>query len=107
RDVLKYIVGCALPAGSELSISVAGTTYTYEGSLGIAPQWGQPNGHCDQNCALSVSSCVLGRLNYLGEVVDISMRGASPLSTSQAEMTAYPHVDGVYYGNIFTTPQIR
>ena len=38
---------------------------------------------------------------------DASMRGASPLSTSQAEMAAYTHVDGVYYGNVFTSPQIR
>jgi hypothetical protein len=107
RSVLKYIVGCALPAGAEIAITVDGTDYQYEGQLGIAPQWGQDGGQCDDVCVAAVSSCVLGRLNYLGEVVALSMRGAAPLATSPDEMSAYPNVDGVYFGNVFTSPQIR
>jgi hypothetical protein len=106
RDVLKYIVGCALPAGAHLDITVAGTVYGYDGQLGLATSWGGPGGHCDSNCVGAVSSCVLARLNYLGVQVPISVRGAG-LHTTPAELAAYPHIDGVYYGNIFTSPQLR
>jgi hypothetical protein len=106
RSVLTYIVGCALPAGQSFVINVEGTNYAYAGQLGIAPAWGTPKGKCDDNCALAVSSCVLARLNYLGEVVPISVRGGN-LKTTPTELADYPDVDGTYYGNVFASPQIR
>jgi hypothetical protein len=104
RDVLKYIVGCALPASAHLDLTIQGTVYSYDGQLGLAPGWA--NGSCDASCVGAVSSCVLSRLNYLGVMVPISDRGAK-LPTTPAELAAYPHMDGAYYGNIFSSPQQR
>ena len=104
RDVLKYIVGCALPAAAHLDLTIDGTVYSYDGQLGLAPGWA--HGSCDAGCVGAVSSCVLSRLNYLGVRVPISDRGAK-LPTTPAEIAAYPNIDGVYYGNIFSSPQQR
>ena len=116
RTVLKYIVGCALPADTKLDIVINGTSYSYAGQLGLAPSWGidpgssngdgRNEGSCDSNCIAAVSSCVLARVNHLGQLVNLSVRGAKLLA-SAAEQAAYSNVDGTYYGNIFSSPQIR
>jgi hypothetical protein len=104
REVLKYIVSCALPATAELVTPEE----TYPGELGLAPEWGEPGGHCDQNCAEWVSACVLSRVDFLGVHVEISIRGDEPaLATSPAEQAAYPDREATYFGNIFTAPQQR
>jgi hypothetical protein len=97
-EVLYYIVSCALTP--EQSVTVGGQTYY--GELGIAPQWGETGGSCDTTCMGPVSACVLARVDYLGQHVEISVRSDSPaLSASSAEMAAYPQIEATYYGNIF------
>jgi hypothetical protein len=108
RTVLKYIVGCALPEGTQFDLEFDGQTYTFAGSIGLAPEWGKPHGRCDAACRGWVSGCVLARLNYLGETVPISIRGEHvALASTPKERYAYPHREATYYGNIFTNPQIR
>ncbi len=103
RQVFKYIVSCALPGGKSVSVNVDGTTYTYNGALGLAPEWGNEDGVCDQSCQEWVSACVLARVNYLGETVQISLRGDHPgLAVSYQEMNAFTKREATYYGNIFT-----
>src|SRR4051795_5255527 len=41
RQLLKYVVSCALPADASVSITVDGASYTFPGSLGLAPEWGE------------------------------------------------------------------
>lgn len=105
RTVLGYIVSCALAAGTHFDLVVDGVTYGYDGQLGLAPTWGSAGGHCDNGCKTWVSGCVISRLNYLGQKVPISVRGEK-LKTSPAEVSAYPNIDGTYYGDIFAQPQI-
>ncbi len=64
REVLSFIVGCALPADETLVYTVGGVTYSDPGALGLAPEWGQPGGQCDESCQQWVSACVIsqGRL---------------------------------------------
>jgi hypothetical protein len=108
REVLTYIVGCALPAGAHFDLTIAGTTYGYNGQIGLAPHWGVVGASCDLKCMTSVSACVLARLNYLGQTVPISVRGSNPaLTETPSEFTGYKKIDGAYYGNIFKVPQIR
>lgn len=108
RSVFKYIVGCALPAGQHIDVTVNGTTYGYDGAVGVAKSWGKPGGHCDSNCVKWVSSCVLSRVNYLGVPVPLSIRGNQvALSSTTTERTAYPNREATYYGDIFQSPQIR
>ncbi len=104
REVLKYIVSCALPVGAQISTP----TGNYEGALGLAPQWGKPNGRCDESCQEWVSGCVLSRVDYAGVHVPISVRGQhKALATSAQERRDYPNREATYYGNIFKAPQLR
>jgi hypothetical protein len=107
REVFKYIVSCALPAGQQVDVTVDGVAYSYPGELGLASQWGLNGGICNGACQEWVSACVMARVDYLGEKVLISMRGNTPaLAASNAEIAAYPHREGAYYGNIFlATPE--
>jgi hypothetical protein len=103
-ELMKYIVGCALPAGAE----VVTPAETFEGELGLAPEWGLPGGHCDSACIGWVSGCVLSRVDFLGVHVEISVRGDLPaLAVSAAEAAAYTDREATYYGDIFAAPQQR
>jgi hypothetical protein len=104
-DVMKYLVSCALPSGSSLTININGTDTTFNGQIGVAPDWATSS--CDSACQAVVSSCVISRVNYLGQVVDISVRGSnSALAASSTEISAYPYREGAYYGTIFGTQQM-
>ncbi|MEP7124883.1 MAG: hypothetical protein ABJE95_28400 [Byssovorax sp.] len=108
REVLKYIASCALPATSTLNLTIAGVDYSFPGSLGLAPTWEQSGGTCNTTCQEWVSACVLARLDYLGQHVDISLRGHTPaLAASASEKSAYPVAEGAYFGNIFLATPVR
>jgi hypothetical protein len=108
RTVLKYVVGCALPAGVHFDLVLDGVTCAYDGQIGLAPAWGNPGGHCDAACRTWVSGCVLSRLNYVGQSVAISVRGAAAaLAAPSAEQLAYPHREATYFGDVFASPQVR
>jgi hypothetical protein len=109
REVLTYIVGCALPVGNQINLTVSGVAYSFPGELGIASSWGQSSGTCNTSCQEAVSACVLARLDYLGNYVAISLRGSSAaLDASASEMASYPVAEGAYYGNIFlSTPTMN
>jgi hypothetical protein len=101
REVLSYIVGCALPTGQSLTINVAGTTYTYPGWIGLAPGWATRVPTVSER--RWVTSCLLARTNVNGVPVNISMRSDSNLSllTSAAERTLYTQAEGSFYGDLF------
>jgi hypothetical protein len=106
REVFSYIVSCALPAGDHIDVTVQGTTYGYDGALGVAPEWGEPGGECDEECRSWVSGCVIARLDYLQQPKTISLRGKNDgLKSSSQERAAYPHIEATYYGDIFENPQ--
>ncbi|HEY4240546.1 MAG TPA: hypothetical protein VGM88_12060 [Kofleriaceae bacterium] len=100
RAALNYVIGCALPTGVNVTATVGGIPYTFQGSVGLAAGW--------QSRALTVteqhwvSSCTLSRLNQNGVVVSISMRGAATqlVSTSE-ELSSYTIQEGGFFGNIF------
>jgi hypothetical protein len=108
RELLRYVVSCALPKGAKIELTIDGTAYRFEGQLGLAPEWGLDGGSCDATCRGWVSGCVLSRLNYLGQAVPISVRGDSPaLGTTPAERGAFPKREAAYFGDIFASPQIN
>src|SRR5262245_51285311 len=90
RDVYSYVVGCALPAGTDIVATIPGvpdtdpssadTPYTctngqciFSGSIGLAPRW------IDRKLSRSgqgwISACLLARVNAHDVVEAISMRG--------------------------------
>jgi hypothetical protein len=105
RQLLSFIVSCALPADAHVDVEIEGVTYGFDGSIGLAPEWGEEGGSCDAKCRSWVSACVISRVNYLGEHVDISLRGTHDvLYTSSDEQIDYPLVEATYYGDIFASP---
>ncbi|WP_437693234.1 hypothetical protein [Sorangium sp. So ce176] len=102
RTLLKYIASCALPAGERLTVAVDGARLSFPGELGLAPAWGQEGGSCDGACRSWVSGCVLARVNYLGQKVNISVRGdREELEADKTERAAFPTREATYYGDIF------
>jgi hypothetical protein len=108
RELLKYVVSCALPAGAQINVTVHDVNYSFAGELGLSPDWGAPSGTCGPSCRAWVSACVLSRVNYLGVSVPLSIRGPHPaLASTPQEWDTYPHGEATYWGDIFATPQIR
>jgi hypothetical protein len=106
RELLRYVTSCALPGDAHFDLEIAGQTYGFDGGLGLAPEWGEPGGSCDDECVSWVSACVISRLDYLGQPVDISLRGKNPaLSSTAAEREDFPLREATYYGDIFASPQ--
>ncbi|WP_437332258.1 hypothetical protein [Sorangium sp. So ce394] len=106
RQQLSAIVGCALPKGQAIRLNIQGADYAFEGSTGLAPEWGKPGGACGESCKSWVSACVISRVNYLGETVRISIRGKDKaLASTREEREGYTKREGAYFGDIFATPQ--
>jgi len=100
RDVLTYMLGCALTPTQSLTLTTStGTPFTFTGLLGVAPAWTTRALTLDEQ--RWVTGCLLARVNYFGVVVNLSMRGNLPaLATTAAELS-YTKLDGSFYGNLF------
>jgi hypothetical protein len=102
REFLKYVVSCALPADQTVNMTIQGKAYSFPGSLGMEPQWGQRGGSCDESCQRWVTACVLARVDFLGVERPISVRGLNPgLRTSFKEALDFPVSEATYFGNVF------
>ena len=73
---MKYIVSCALPAGTVITSRDPFTNQnlTFEGEIGLCPSW-QANAPTAE-CRELVSACVLARVNSTGKRIPISLHGA-------------------------------
>jgi hypothetical protein len=108
RQFLKYVVSCALDEDQSISMVIDGQRYTFQGSLGVAPEWGSRHGSCDEECQRWVSGCVLARVDAAGVERLISVRGANEgLDTDAREQRAYPVREATYFGNLFVEGQPR
>jgi hypothetical protein len=108
RDVLRYVVGCALSAGAVLDLGDSEASRVYYGELGLAPEWGEEGGSCDAECQGWVSACVLARINAKGVSVPISVRGMSKaLQSTEVEEQKFGAREATYFGNVFVSPQLR
>lgn len=108
RELLSFIVSCALPEDEKITVEVDRRSYTFVGELGLAPEWGRRNGSCGEKCQEWVSACLLSRVNYRGEHVPISLRGKNDaLSSTRRERDTYEEPEATYYGNVFLKNQRR
>jgi hypothetical protein len=100
RELLTYMVSCALPEGASLDVVTDDRTYTFKGLIGVAPSWvSEPLSLSDRRW---LSACLLARVNYYGVTVHISMRGDLPaLAISSEEETGYPLYEGAFWGDLF------
>jgi hypothetical protein len=100
RDVLTYLVRCALPAGQNVSGAAGGKVYSFSGLVGVAPTW------LTQSLSLSgrrwMTACLLAHVNAYDEEVPISLRGDHPaLSTTASESAQFTVEEMSFYGDLF------
>jgi hypothetical protein len=104
REVLTYIVSCAIPAGMTLAgRDSQGNQYEFIGELGLAPRWLD---HFLNTAEKGwVSACLFARVNAYGVSVQISLRGpSSALTVTPDEQASWTLQEGAFYGNYFTAP---
>jgi hypothetical protein len=101
REVLQFIVSCAIDPGVVLVGEYAGTTYTFEGDLGLANTWlYAPLTRTGKGW---VSACLFARVNVASLAVPISLRGNNPnLAATDEEKETFTLQEGAFYGNFFT-----
>ena len=102
QDVLEYMVSCALEPGQSVEVAVDGDVMVYEGSLGLAPQWGTEAGECDGACQGWVSACLIARTNFLGVTQPISLLGEHEnLEPTAEESIEFDVEEATYFGDLF------
>lgn len=103
-EVMRYLVGCAVPSGESRSVTLSGTTYTWNGELGLAPGWA--SGSAATLAELQVvSACMAAHANKYGVHITISLRGLDgaghPIATTSQELTDYTVHEACFFGNLF------
>jgi hypothetical protein len=104
REVLSYIVGCALPNGLTLvATGTDGTVFEFFGEVGLAEEWlHHPLHKAGRGW---VSACLFARVNDQDVSVPISMRGPhEALDTTPDEEAGWPLEEGAFYGDYFVAP---
>jgi hypothetical protein len=86
-EVLSYVVRCAL----EPSAFVAAAGRSFQGELGLCPEWAHGGIAGNDRCQGRVTACMLGLSNVVGAHVPVSMRGVGELELMAAStMTPSP-----------------
>ena len=102
RDWLKYIVRCALPAGSDVAVTHEGASDVLQGAFGVAPEWAHaPLSPSGQRW---VSACLLSFVNALGEHVLVSQRGEQDnlrATVTPGERDEFAYQEAAFYGDLF------
>ncbi len=104
REVLGYIVGCALPDGDKLlATGTDGTIFEFFGEAGLAKEWlNHPLLKAGRGW---VSACLFARVNDHNTAVPVSMRGPHRmLATSPDEEQGWALEEGAFYGDYFVAP---
>ena len=102
RDVVKYMVKCAYPAGHSLTTKDQNNvSYTYDGALGVAPELENTN-TCGVDCQERISACMLAHVNNSGMHVGIWLDSEGAIGWGQS--TDYPYREGSFFGNLFPNP---
>jgi hypothetical protein len=102
RELMTYIVGCAIPTGTSLTLQdPSGAQYKYDGWIGLAPAWATRAPTVTER--RWVTACLLSRTNVNGVLVNISMRSDTntALLTGVAERALYTQAEGAFYGDLF------
>lgn len=97
RDTAEYLVECALPLGESITKTVDGQTLTFDGLLGLAPQW--QDGACNVDCQQWVSACLLARTNVSGQTITIWIQSDHP-AIDYGTPQGLVH-EASWYGNLF------
>jgi hypothetical protein len=101
RELMTYVVRCALPVDETLEVDVSGRRYEFSGLLGLAPKWADKP--LDAQGKGWISACLLAHVNEEGMSVPISLRGThdqlKKLEPNEAQQFRYQ--EGAFYGDVF------
>ena len=102
REVLTFIVSCALPEGTSLVATGPGDiTYEFFGEIGLAKEW--LHNALDNEGRGWMSACLFARTSGSHVPVPLSMRGQHrALALAPGEAETYTLEEGAYYGDYFT-----
>ncbi len=101
RTLVSYIVKCALPANHSITKKDSGgTSYTYAGLIGTAPEW--EAGTCNTTCQERMSACLMAHVNTSGVHIPIWLDSEGAIGWGQN--TSYPYQEGSFFGNVFVSP---
>jgi hypothetical protein len=78
-----------------------GTSYTFQGALGVGPEW--ETGSCGTDCQQQVSACLMAHINTSGQHIALMLDGDSS-ALGWGEDPSYPFQEGSFFGNLFTSP---
>jgi hypothetical protein len=105
REILAYVVQCALGEGDTLTATVNGQTYQFAGLLGLVPEWEHQG--IDEDGQRLVSACLLAHVNALGVSVSISVRSHKVVTSTPQERREYPVYEGSFFGQVFDGETLR
>ncbi|HEU0036725.1 MAG TPA: hypothetical protein VFQ53_39200 [Kofleriaceae bacterium] len=100
REVLSFIISCAIDEGESLVATYDGVDYEFYGELGLAEHW--LTHPLDRKGQGWISACLFARVNANNVTVPISLRGAhARLTVSPEEAAGWTLQEGAFYGNYF------
>ena len=104
RSTVAYLVRCALPSNRSITKQDQnGTSYTFPGQIGVAPEW--ETGTCGTDCQQQVTACLLAHVNTSGVHIALWLDGDST-AINWGQNAAYPDEEGSFFGNIFVSPPV-
>lgn len=111
RKVVSYLVRCALASNDSLTKQDQyGNSYTYQGALGLCPQWKNNGIANDGPCQEWLSACLMAHINTSGIHIPIwldadfarSADGTSGIGWG-IDTVNFPRQEGSFFGNVMTT----
>lgn len=100
REVLSFLISCAMPEDQTLVASYGGETFEFFGELGLAPRWAHHP--LDRKGRRWVSACLFARVNANNVTVPVSLRGPhAQLTASDDEREGWPLEEGAFFGDYF------
>jgi len=103
-EVMTYVVRCALAAGSSLSYTYSGKSYTWSGALGLATAWGSGSPATTAEKQV-VTACLAAHVNKFGRAVSIAVEGwganGVQIPVQSGELTTYSFREGAFFGNVY------
>lgn len=106
RQLLSYVVRCALGTGDEAAFPRAGAPdLVYPGLVGIAPGWkGNSLGGAGRRL---MTACLMAHVNAVRTQVPISVRSATLRDAPLTEQLLFPAQEMAVYGNFFAPASQR
>lgn len=101
QKFIQYLIQCALPATSTITVTRGQERVDFNGNIGLAPEW--ETGPCGEACQEWVSACLFARTNVFGVTVRLYLDGEHPAFEGTND-DPYPIEEGAFYGNLFLDP---